>query len=88
MKTGDKIFCKKSAKLEYVENNYYTIKDVQITDNGKCKVITIVGEIFNLNFIRPTIDVDTYWDNWIFDEYFIPIKEQRKEKLLKIENNL
>ena len=77
MKIGDQVYCFKNV-LDIKKNNWYTINNIlSETINGKnYRYCNINNFAF---FIDP---IETSWYN--FKDYFTNIKEERKNKLLKI----
>lgn len=91
MKTGEKVLCIKQLYSTYYNYHSYYEKDKIYTITGlmrdttdKDNVTTIAYEIDDqLSFV---IDPNKFGNN-SFDEYFISIKELRRQKMNKIYEN-
>lgn len=87
MKVGDKVVCIKKYRssnfdIIYLEGVKYIISEIwYMSDNHKdCPVYTVMcNEGSGISFYEK--------EYRIFNEYFIPLKEQRKLKLEKLNDN-
>ena len=87
MKIGDKVLCMKNCKRGHLIKgqtyiiNSQKIQQDEINSLNEIEIISIVKpNDSNLSWFR----VETCKGCWNFDEYFISIKEQRKQKLKKL----
>jgi hypothetical protein len=84
VKVGDKIVCIKSYNIkrnEIINNVIYTIYKFDYMDNIECVVI-------NQNENNWFFSLEEYDRYFYFYEYFIPLKEIRKQKLEKINGRI
>jgi len=95
MKTGDKVYCIKSFKIStnsdvfFDENKIYTITAImnnlykKLGMNEKNEKIDIYQIDYKLNFYSTKY---TEYTNFYFYDYFITIKQLRKQKLEKLKS--
>ena len=79
LKIGDKVYCIKDKIVSYVnEYGNFEIGKIYQIDATFPHIIGVNGKFFNYrNHISPNY--------YKFDDYFITMKELRKQKLLKIQ---
>lgn len=84
MKVGDKVYCIKSRDNLNLENRIYTI--LKIDHNINEIIISIEKNKYYIcsHYMYHAITDFDYSEHYVFDEFFITLKEQRKLKLEKL----
>lgn len=81
MKVGDKYICIQSRDDLNLEGNIYTILNIDADI-----AISVEKSIYHISAHYSYLEIDSI-NYYIFDDHFISVKEQRKLKLEKLNEN-
>lgn len=82
MKIGDKIYCYRACEVEVNNSKYY----YNVTTADKLYTIINIGNNGNFEIINDQDKMHTFSSNFS-KNYFFSLREYRKRKLLRIDEN-